>query len=525
MRYKELTALVVVLVGFGLGWTGPRAATPPAATPVTALLAPQLVVHCPRRQAPRLSCTYRLSPAQPIDAVAAIAGDGRPVTVESRAYPGPGDHTAVLFLVDTGNPQAEDTLARQGADLVRIIGRGQGHHRMGLATLDSELVVRQPLGTDPQDLLRSVKALTPTGSTSELYRTALNAVRLLAAEEATRRALFLFSDGRADDQAYFHQDVVAAARAAGVVVFGLGYPRSAEEVAALQTLRRLSEDTGGAFQSASPGGGLPGDFLDAPFAELDSGGNLRARVPEIPAFHSQLPVRIRVTSAGHTLESEVGVAPPTPAGLPGEGAPVAAGSAAASPSSPETSGAPPVAGRPRHGSGLESSNLVVLTATVLVFGASAVFLWRRRSRPAPLAGETTEPRRPAATGIGFTASSEAYFTRPDSPEQGPVVVSPAGITIGRNADNDLRLDDASVSRHHARVGWDGATGFHISDLGSLNGIYVNDRQVKNAVLKNGDRVEVGDIRLQFHLGPPPRNLGVGGADPDQTLATTAARRD
>lgn len=89
--------------------------------------------------------------------------------------------------------------------------------------------------------------------------------------------------------------------------------------------------------------------------------------------------------------------------------------------------------------------------------------------------------RPANRGVLLqTSGSEAGRLHP---------VPGAGLTLGRG-DCDVRLDDGTLSRFHARVSLrDGA--YVLEDLGSLNGCYINDRRIKQAVLGDGDRVRLG----------------------------------
>lgn len=70
------------------------------------------------------------------------------------------------------------------------------------------------------------------------------------------------------------------------------------------------------------------------------------------------------------------------------------------------------------------------------------------------------------------------------------------LTAGRAADNDIMLDDITVSRHHAHfVAQD--DGWAVVDLGSLNGTYVNRSSVERRQLVNGDMVQIGKYRLQY----------------------------
>ncbi|WP_078607491.1 FHA domain-containing protein [Streptomyces flavidovirens] len=71
-------------------------------------------------------------------------------------------------------------------------------------------------------------------------------------------------------------------------------------------------------------------------------------------------------------------------------------------------------------------------------------------------------------------------------------------TAGRHPQSDIFLDDVTVSRRHVefRRGADG--GFTVSDVGSLNGTYVNRERIDSVPLSNGDEVQIGKYRLVFY---------------------------
>ena len=71
--------------------------------------------------------------------------------------------------------------------------------------------------------------------------------------------------------------------------------------------------------------------------------------------------------------------------------------------------------------------------------------------------------------------------------------------VGRHSHSDLRLPCPDVSRRHCRLFFaDGA--WHVGDLHSLNGVYVNDEKVKQCRLHVGDRVRLGGFT--FVVLPP-----------------------
>jgi predicted component of type VI protein secretion system len=72
----------------------------------------------------------------------------------------------------------------------------------------------------------------------------------------------------------------------------------------------------------------------------------------------------------------------------------------------------------------------------------------------------------------------------------------ADVTIGRQPDNTVSVDNPAVSGRHARIARDG-DGFVVEDLESRNGTFVNGERVTRQVLRHGDVVLVGKHRLLF----------------------------
>jgi hypothetical protein len=70
------------------------------------------------------------------------------------------------------------------------------------------------------------------------------------------------------------------------------------------------------------------------------------------------------------------------------------------------------------------------------------------------------------------------------------------MTIGRNPDAEVFLDDVTVSRNHAML-VRRPDGFYIDDLGSLNGTYVNKHRVESHQLVDGDELQVGKYKLTY----------------------------
>ncbi|MDP6115638.1 MAG: FHA domain-containing protein [Planctomycetota bacterium] len=69
--------------------------------------------------------------------------------------------------------------------------------------------------------------------------------------------------------------------------------------------------------------------------------------------------------------------------------------------------------------------------------------------------------------------------------------------IGRRSDNDLPLNDESLSRYHCEVTYDGKKVI-LTDKGSRHGTMVNDETIRNnAELTDGDKIRLGKCVLRF----------------------------
>lgn len=73
------------------------------------------------------------------------------------------------------------------------------------------------------------------------------------------------------------------------------------------------------------------------------------------------------------------------------------------------------------------------------------------------------------------------------------------VRAGRSPENEIFLDDVTVSRHHAEFHREGEA-FTVTDSGSLNGTYVNRDRIETVHLADGDEVQIGKYRLVFFAG-------------------------
>jgi diguanylate cyclase (GGDEF)-like protein len=74
------------------------------------------------------------------------------------------------------------------------------------------------------------------------------------------------------------------------------------------------------------------------------------------------------------------------------------------------------------------------------------------------------------------------------------------LLLGRGEDCDIRLQDHSVSRRHAKID-PASDGYHVHDQQSTNGTFVNDRPLDGPwLLQDGDYLRVGNCIYRYLAG-------------------------
>lgn len=108
------------------------------------------------------------------------------------------------------------------------------------------------------------------------------------------------------------------------------------------------------------------------------------------------------------------------------------------------------------------------------------------------------------------------------------------ITIGRAMDNMIRLEDGTVSHHHAMLILDGPD-YKLRDLNSTNGTRVNGMRIVETKLTHGDQLRLGSVEMRYESDGkkasqplPPTQTGVDLSEvgqrsgPPPAFSTTAS---
>jgi two-component system, cell cycle response regulator len=118
-----------------------------------------------------------------------------------------------------------------------------------------------------------------------------------------------------------------------------------------------------------------------------------------------------------------------------------------------------------------------------------------------MSGNETRVTKISKLNERFGSSQASCLVQICGPDLGKrYVLEDDELTIGRDVKNTIVVELDNVSRRHARVSLRGGLHF-VSDLGSTNGTYLNDREVsEESPLRTGDYVKVGGSIFKFLSG-------------------------
>ncbi len=112
----------------------------------------------------------------------------------------------------------------------------------------------------------------------------------------------------------------------------------------------------------------------------------------------------------------------------------------------------------------------------------------------------------------MAGSNVLVFKTPDGSKSDLPMSVDEETSIGRHPDCTLTVSQPSVSRRHARLWFDGGE-WHVEDLQSSNGTYVNNRRISKSTISEGDEVRCGDFVLTYVVREAPREASPAKAAP------------
>lgn len=426
-----------------------------------------------------MTCQLRATDAVKFKAVKA--------TVKSRSEPLDAEFTplnaretslAVLFLVQISDQNRRGLVPQMYDAVLKISDARSDKRRFAAYSFANDLNLVADFSASKADFDRQVRAIRAVTWPSQLYKVSLEAIAKLAREPADRKALVILGDGTSDDVSYEHEQVVKAAKDAGIAIHALGYlSTDAADLPKFQVLRRLADDTGG-FRREVRVGGAQKFTTNNQFVPdvLENGGT--ARITLTPPAG---PTTVTITAdfeGGRSESVDYAVTVPAPPAPAIELPKWLGQSPAADDNVPQ----------PWHRRALRwllgtPLGLATGAGCLLALAGLATLAIRRRS---PSDGEAADDGRVYGWLDMLDGNASKYPLRTTN------------VRIGRHRDNDICLQNDSISRRHALLHFNAENRrFVITDLGGDNGVIVNKIKQQSHELNDGDLVELGEVRLRF----------------------------
>jgi hypothetical protein len=386
---------------------------------------------------------------------------------------------AVMFMIQLMDPSRRAVMVPMLDTVVRIAEPRDGKHRYAAYTVANDLNLVADFSASKAEFDKQVRAVRAAALPTQLYKGALEAIAKLAREKTERRALVILGDGNSDDQSYEHEQVVKAAKDAGVIIHALGFTAEAAEQPKFQNIRRLADDTGGFRREARVGAvqkyTIGGQFV----AEaLENGGTATVSLREPPG-----PATLTLTADlgnGRSESAQIAMTVPAQA-APRAGAPI--------PAEGEPADTPSAWYEKLLAWARENPTIALVSGAALVLGTTGLALF----------GLSSYAARKDRLEEGALADQPVYgWLDMLDGNASRYPLQTTNVRIGRHRDNDICLLNDSISRRHALLHFDAEKRrFVITDLGGGNGVVVNKIKQQSHDLNDGDLVELGEVRLRF----------------------------
>ena len=501
----------------------------------------KLLVECgPPTQANEtrtLACELRATgPAEFQDVKARIEGETAGLELRFEPFDAEREGSTTAYLIQTLPPARRATLGQMADAVVSIADRRDGQRRFTAYTFADGLTAVADSGVSRDAFVRQLIAIGAAAGPTHLYASARAAVDALSAETGARKSLVILADGTSDDTDATHDQVVEAAREAGVTIHVLGYYDDVRQRSKFEALSRLAEETGGYAAEVKRGAGAKNDFtkeiVTSRFlTDIVENGGVVTAVLNSPAGTRKVAFTAALADE-RSVSAEAEVAIPAVAAPPPRDEPSGLVAAPTPAEAPE----------PEIVESEGRSWLLVLALGALAgLGIAGYVLgkdlfqfvrWWIEAEPRAVetAGGDTAASAPTRQTPALAAPESAPAAaprparagapsrqRPRDGERRSVVygwletldgdtarhpLRSTDVRVGRHRDNDICLSNDSISRRHAAVRYDAKTRrFTITDLGAGNGVIVNKTRYKSRELNDGDTVELGDVRLRFRAEP------------------------
>lgn len=370
--------------------------------------------------------------------------------------------TASIFLIDASISMKNAFVSGIKTSIKDIFDTKRPWDHWAIASFDAGLKVLGDFNQSTPD--NALQQMQPKGKTTELYRSVLEAIKLLSKRDEKNRFLLLFSDGEYEDQAYTFNDVIQKAKEADITILSFGYKDSTY----LQNIRRIAEETGGKLWKAKKyTNQLPSGYIPEVLSYINNRVKIRFDATILPSNkRGEQNITLKIF-CDHNKTYDTNLSFPVQKIIPQD--------SNNSLSSPTTTSS--------------SSNTLYITIGLLLLLTLISLLFLKRK------SEKEETDVEDSSIIETPKEPIAYFQNSAGAK---IYIYNLHTTIGALEDNDIILEGDYISRHHAILDYKDGNYFLI-DHNSTNGTLINGERISHQKIKDGDILNIGPLELTFHI--------------------------
>jgi hypothetical protein len=450
---------------------------------------------------------------------------------------------AWLIVVDTSNPKRAKTISGCVDDVRNFLSMIPKQDSVSVCSLALNLVESVPFGSSAEDLekgLVTIKADGDASKTTLIFTNLREGLSKLAERKEPRKALLLLTDGKdetpggAEAREIEKNKLIEAANKAGIAVHTLGYAETAADQADFASLKEISSETDGIHRGASLAskelpdgihGFLQGVMHGAGLAHIDLKSlkeptSLTLTIKTADGKTATLPIPMeKVTAAAPAADAE----PKDPseeektkkedekkkADEKAAADKAVAEKAAAEAMKLEEAKKVENEKKKRLWTAVALGVFLLLLTVGLLVAKSARKRAEEQARLAEQQRLAEEARVEEETRLADLARSSDQTKKTEAPplawlemcdaQQSRYAVRISNLKIGRGQHNDFVLRNDSISGNHCVLDCNRSGEWSITDLNSGNGVILNGELVKQAVLRHGDTIELGELKMRFLL--------------------------
>lgn len=471
---------------------------------------------------PEAKFTVRLNDISEVTEIDANVGGKKVVATHKPANEG---KTLVYYVIDVSEQNGVG-FAKEASEAVKVMAdslladdKARTLFQVGIGTIGSKHKnFAFDLPTQEGRAAMLEKAAKEKDPTSEIYRCALEALEQFKGQQrGERKVLYILSSGKSTDTDKTRNTasaLIAAANKEGIAIYTVGFSKNASGVNALQELQNVAKETAGGYSEIiTSNKSRPGSPNAELYGRLKASVAITVDLKDAPGGKQPLVVNLDL-NIGKKVKIEKEIDVPTSSPDPHV--------------DPTTNATPATQGQTPQHSGTQSNYTAtpskitdqpwflpaVVGGGLLVLGLLAFLIFKATRPPVevypptiydppltgrfplepsvPISGE--EDEGPTRLVIGWLEEYDADEKLVKRHE-----VTSGNFSIGRGSDNNCRLLEESVSMAHAIIHRRSDRSFEITDLRSANKTRVNGKAVEHSVLKDGDKILLGDVRLKLVL--------------------------